>query len=136
MAICGKNYIHAQAIFTFASHEQEMGEQNFKLDVTESEDKVISELILSMFDLENKEERELVGDIVKVSFCLSSLQYPQKMTDKEAEQLWKLPVMKDFLARNGKYYFDEEQRDEVESSIKVLLDSWAGYYDEWAERRI
>ena len=59
-----------------------------------------------------------------------------KMTDKEAEQLWKLPVMKDFLARNGKYYFDEEQRDEVESSIKVLLDSWAGYYDEWAERRI
>ncbi len=113
-----------------------MGEQNFKLGVTESEDKVISELILSMFDLENKEERELVGDIVKVSFCLSNLQHPHKMTDKEAEQLWKLPVMKAFLERNGKYYFDEEQRDDVESSIKVLLDSWAGYYDEWAERRI
>ena len=77
MAICWKNYIHAQAIFTFANYPQEMGEQNFKLDVTESEDKVISELILSMFDLENKEERELVGDIVKVSFCLSSLQYPE-----------------------------------------------------------
>ena len=46
------------------------------------------------------------------------------MTDKESEQLWKLPVMKAFLARNGKYYFDEEQRDEVESSIKELLDCW------------
>ena len=27
-------------------------------------------------------------------------------------------------ARNGKYYFDEEQRDQVESSIKELLDCW------------
>ena len=32
--------------------------------------------------------------------------------------------MKAFLARGGKYYFDEEQRDEVESSIKELLDCW------------
>ena len=124
MAICWKNYIHAEAIFTFANHEQEMGKQNFKLDVTESEDKVISELILSMFDMDNEEEREMVSDIVKVSFCLSNLQHPHKMTDKEAEQLWKLPVMKAFLERNGKYYFDKEQRDEVESSIKELLDCW------------
>ena len=123
MAICWKNYIHAEAIFTFANHEQEMGEQNFKLDVTESEDRVIYNVIKSMFDTDNEDERELMSDIVKVSFCLS-LQQPHWVTDKEAEQLWKLPVMKAFLARNGKYYFDEEQRDEVESSIKELLDCW------------
>ena len=124
MAICWKNYIHAQAIFTFANYPQEMGEQNFKLDVTESEDRVIYNVIKSMFDTDNEDERELMSDIVKVSFCLSNLQHPHKMTDKEAEQLWKLPVMKAFLARNGKYYFDEEQRDDVESSIKELLDCW------------
>ena len=124
MAITWKNYIHAEAIFTFANYPQEMGEQNFKLDVTESEDRVIYNVIKSMFDTDNEDERELMSDIVKVSFCLSNLQHPHKMTDKEAEQLWKLPVMKAFLARNGKYYFDEEQRDEVESSIKELLDCW------------
>ena len=124
MAICWKNDIHAEAIFTFANHEQEMGEQNFKLDVTESEDRVIYNLIQSMFDINSVDELELMSDIVKVSFCLSNLQHPHKMTDKEAEQLWKLPVMKAFLARNGKYYFDEEQRDEVETSIKELLDCW------------
>ena len=124
MAICWKNDIHAEAIFTFANHEQEMGELNFKLDVTESEDRVIYNLIQSMFDINSVDELELMSDIVKVSFCLSNLQHPHKMTDKEAEQLWKLPVMKAFLARNGKYYFDEEQRDEVESSIKELLDCW------------
>ena len=124
MAIRWKNDIHAEAIFTFANHEQEMGEQNFKLDVTESEDRVIYNLIQSMFDINSVDELELMSDIVKVSFCLSNLQHPHKMTDKEAEQLWKLPVMKAFLARNGKYYFDEEQRDEVESSIKELLDCW------------
>ena len=32
--------------------------------------------------------------------------------------------MKAFLERNGKYYFDEEQRDDVETSIKELLDCW------------
>ena len=124
MAICWKNYIHAQAIFTFANYPQEMGEQNFKLDVTESEDRVIYNVIKSMFDTDNEDERELMSDIVKVSFCLSNLQHPHKMTDKEAEQLWELPVMKAFLERNGKYYFDKEQRDDVESSIKELLDCW------------
>ena len=126
MAICWKNYIHAEAIFTFANHEQEMGEQNFKLDVTESEDRVIYNLIQSMFDINSVDELELMSDIVKVSFCFSDgTRYPQKkLTEKEEAQLWKLPFMKAFLARNGKYYFDEEQRDEVESSIKELLDCW------------
>ena len=126
MAITWKNYINAEAIFTFANHEQEMGEQMFMLDVTESEDRVIYNIIKSMFDTDNEDERELMSDIIKVSFCFSDApSYPQKkLTKKEEEQLWKLPVMKAFLARNGKYYFDEEQRDEVETSIKELLDCW------------
>lgn len=109
-----KNYMNAQAIFTFANHEQEMGEQMFRLDATESEDRIIYNIIRSMFDMDNEDEREMISDIVKVSLCFS----------QEEEQLWELPVMKAFLARNGKYYFDEEQRDDVEASIKELLDSW------------
>ena len=46
------------------------------------------------------------------------------MKKKEAEKLWTLPFMKAFFERNGKYYFDEEQRDDVEDSIKELLDCW------------
>tara|TARA_R100000773_G_C4139476_1_gene66594 strand:- start:127 stop:513 length:387 start_codon:yes stop_codon:yes gene_type:complete len=122
MAICWRNYIHAEAIFTYAHYEQQMGHRDFKLDITESEDKVIFGLIKSMFDTENEYEREMMSDIVKVSFCLSNTELPTKMKKKEEEQVWNLPFMKAFLARNGKYYFDEEQRDEVESSIKELID--------------
>jgi hypothetical protein len=79
MAITWKNYINAEAIFTFANHEQEMGEQMFMLDVTESEDRVIYNVIKSMFDTDNEDERELMSDIVKVSFCFSDAPaYPQK----------------------------------------------------------
>tara|TARA_R110002110_G_scaffold198432_1_gene408719 strand:+ start:13 stop:477 length:465 start_codon:yes stop_codon:yes gene_type:complete len=124
MAICWKNYIHAEAIFTFANHEQEMGKQNFKLDVTESEDRVIYNLVKSMFDMDDEYEREMMSDIVKVSFCFSDTKHPHKMKKKEAEKLWTLPFMQAFFERNGKYYFDEEQRDEVESSIKELIDCW------------
>jgi len=126
MAIYWKNDIHAEAIFTFAHNEQEIAQRSFKLDVTESEDRVIYNLIQSMFDINSVDELELMSDIIKVSFCFSDgTRYPQKkLTKKEEEQLWKLPVMKAFLARGGKYYFDEEQRDEVESSIKELLDCW------------
>ena len=81
-------------------------------------------LLASYFDMDDAEDRELVSDIVKVSFCFSDTGYPQKMPKKEAEKLWTLPVMQEFFKRNGKYYFDDEQRDEVESSIKELLDCW------------
>lgn len=126
MGIYWKNDIHAEAIFTFAHNEQEIAQRSFKLDVTESEDRVIYNLIQSMFDINSVDELELMSDIIKVSFCFSDgTRYPQKkLTEKEEAQLWKLPFMQAFLARNGKYYFDEEQRDEVESSIKELLDCW------------
>ena len=116
-----KDYINAQAIFTFANHGQEMGEQMFRLDVTEAEDRIIYNIIRSMFDMDNEDEREMISDIVKVSLCFD---VSLVRRSQEEEQLWELPVMKAFLARNGKYYFDEEQRDDVEASIKELLDSW------------
>ena len=125
MAIYWKHQLHADAIFTFANHGQEQGTCRFRLDVTESEDRVIYHIIQSMFDINSVDELELMSDIVKVSFCFAhSPPYPRKISAKEDEEVWKLPVMKAFLARNGKYYFDEEQRDEVESSIKGLLDCW------------
>ena len=125
MAIYWKHDLHADAIFTFANYRQEQGVCRFKLDVTESEDRVIYNIIKSMFDTDNEEEREMMSDIVKVSFCFShSPPHPRKISAKEDEKVWNLPVMKAFLARNGKYYFDEEQRDDVESSIKELLDCW------------
>ena len=125
MAIYWKHQLHADAIFTFANHGQEQGTCRFRLDVNESEDRVIYHIIQSMFDINSVDELELMSDIVKVSFCFAhSPPYPRKISAKEDEEVWKLPVMKAFLARNGKYYFDEEQRDEVESSIKGLLDCW------------
>jgi hypothetical protein len=124
MAICWINYINAQAIFTYANHEQEMAETEFRLDFDADESEVISNLIKSYFDMDNADDRELISDIVKVSFCFSDTGHPQKLEKKEAEKFWTLPTMKAFLKRNGKYYFDEEQRDDVETSIKELLDCW------------
>ena len=124
MAICWINYTNAQAIFTYANHEQEVAETEFRLDVSADESEVISKLIKSYFDMDNADDRELISDIVKVSFCFSDTEYPQKLKKKEAEKFWTLPTMKAFLERNGKYYFDEEQRDDVETSIKELLDCW------------
>jgi hypothetical protein len=103
---------------------QEMCDAFFALDVTQSEDRFVYGLIKPMFDMDDEYEREKLSDIVKLSFSFSDAENPRKMNKKETEQFWSLPVMKAFLARNGKYYFDEEQRDEVESSIKELLDCW------------
>ena len=124
MAICWINQIQAEAIFTYANYDQEMATTNFLFDVSADESEVISKLIKSYFDMDNAEDREMISDIVKVSFCFSDAEYPQKLKKKEAEKFWTLPTMKAFLERNGKYYFDEEQRDDVETSIKELLDCW------------
>jgi len=124
MAICWKHYIHAEVIITYESFMQEMCDGFFALDVTQSEEEFIYGLVKPMFDMDDEYEREKLSDIVKLSFCFSDAENPRRMTEKESEQFWNLPVMKAFLARNGKYYFDEEQRDEVESSIKELLDCW------------
>ena len=124
MATCWKHYIHAEVIITYESFMQEMCDAFFALDVTQSEDRFVYGLIKPMFDMDDEYEREKLSDIVKLSFSFSDAENPRKMNKKESEQFWNLPVMKAFLARNGKYYFDEEQRDEVESSIKELLDCW------------
>ena len=124
MAICWINQIEAEAIFTYANHDQEMATTTFLFDVTAEESEVIGKLIKSYFDMDNADDRELISDIVKVSFCFSDTEYPQKLKKKEAEKFWTLPTMKAFLERSGKYYFDEEQRDDVETSIKELLDCW------------
>lgn len=124
MAIRWKHYIHAEVIITYENFMQEMCDAFFALDVTQSEDRFVYELIKPMFDMDDEYEREKLSDIVKLSFSFSDAENPRKMNKKETEQFWNLPVMKAFLARNGKYYFDEEQRDEVESSIKELLDCW------------
>jgi len=124
MAICWKHYIHAEVIITYESFMQEMCDGFFALDVTQSEEEFIYGLVKPMFDMDDEYEREKLSDIVKLSFSFSDAENPRKMNKKESEQFWNLPVMKAFLARNGKYYFDEEQRDEVESSIKELLDCW------------
>ena len=124
MAICWKNQIQAEAIFTYANYDQELATTNFLFDVSADESEVIGKLIKSYFDMDNEEDREMISDIVKVSFCFSDTEYPQKLKKKEAEKFWTLPTMKAFLERNGKYYFDEEQRDDVETSIKELLDCW------------
>jgi hypothetical protein len=124
MSIRWKFYIHAEVIITYESFMQEMCDGFFCLDVNQSEEEFIHGLIKPMFDMDDAYEREKISDIVKLSFCFSDAENPRKMNKKESEQFWGLPVMKAFLERGGKYYFDDEQRDDVETSIKELLDCW------------
>ena len=98
-----KTKIKVQLIFSFDNHEQQMWECEFKalpLDWNESD--LIRNLIENAFpnDIENTK------DLVKISMCING--------DKAST---KVPCIKQMLKRNGKYYFQPDQRDHVENAI-------------------
>ena len=92
-----------QIIFTFDNKDQQMWNTEMKfipLDMEESE--WIKHLIETAFykDMHN------ANDLVKISMCIGC--------DKKGYE--NIPMIKSFLSRNGKYYFQPNQRD-IENEI-------------------
>ena len=98
-----KTKIRVQLIFSFDNHEQQMWECTIKeLPLEWKESDLIRNLIENAFpnDIENAK------DLVKISMCISG--------DKVSK---KIPCIQQMLKRSGKYFFQPDQRDEVENAI-------------------
>ena len=108
MKIMFKEDINFDVILTFDSKEQEFYNCNMKLAVDTTErDLVHSILSYGFLDKCLTTYPDDVFDLCKISVCVSC-----KETD-----FVKLPCIKALLKRNGKYYFQPNQRDEVEDAI-------------------
>jgi hypothetical protein len=102
--IAFKPLISVEIIYSFDNKDQEMWSFDYFLeDVLMSEDKLIKDLITRPYT----DDLKTLDDLFKVSMCLSC----------EVEEFVKLPCFKDVLSKNGKYYFDPKQRDQVEDKI-------------------
>lgn len=99
-----KPRLSINAIFTYNYKPQEMLDFEIGIrDINADESEFIGKLLLDIF----KDELCCLDDICKLSLCIGC----------ENEDFIKLPIIKKIFARNGKYYFDSEQRDEVEEKI-------------------
>src|SRR5210317_2189428 len=102
--IAFKPLISVEIIYGFDNKEQEMWSFDYFLeDVLMSEDKLVKDLITRPYT----DDLEILDDLFKVSMCLSC----------EVKEFVKLLGFKDILSKNGKYYFDPKQRDQVEDKI-------------------
>ena len=99
-----KPRISINAIFTYDYKPQEMLNLEMKVgDINADEAEFIEKLLLDIF----KDELCCLDDICKLSLCIGC----------ENEDFIKLPIIKKIFNKGGKYYFDSEQRDEVEEKI-------------------
>ena len=102
--IAFKPLISVEIIHSFDNKEQDMWSFDYFLeDVLMSEDKLVRDIITRPY----VDVLETLDDLYKVSICLSC----------EVKDFVKLPGFKNIISRNGKYYFDPKQRDEVENKI-------------------
>ena len=102
--IAFKPLISVEIIYSFDNKEQDMWSFDYFLeDVLMSEDKLVRDIITRPY----VDVLETLDDLYKVSICLSC----------EVKDFVKLPGFKNIISRNGKYYFDPKQRDEVEDKI-------------------
>jgi hypothetical protein len=102
--IAFKPLISVEIICSFDNKEQDMWSFDYFLeDVLMSEDKLVRDIITRPY----VDVLETLDDLYKVSICLSC----------EVKDFVKLPGFKNIISRNGKYYFDPKQRDEVENKI-------------------
>ena len=96
--------MNVEIIFTFDNQEQQMWNTKMKfipLDMNESE--WIKHLIERAFH----NDMHLTKDLCKISMCIGC----------EEKGYDNIPMIKSFLSRNGKYYFQPNQRDNVETAI-------------------
>ena len=92
-----------QMIFTFDNKDQQMWDTTMRVVPIEMKE---SEWIQSLIKEAFKEDLHNANDLVKISMCIGC--------DKKGYE--KIPMIKSFLSRNGKYYFQPDQRD-IENEI-------------------
>ena len=96
--------IDIEIILSYDNKDQQMWNTTIrKLSVDCTEIELMRGLIESAF----KSDMNYANDLCKISMCVSC----------KARDFEKLPCIKNFLARNGKYYFQPNQRDDIESAI-------------------
>ena len=96
--------LNIEVIFTFDGKDQQMWRTTMKvipLDMKESE------WIRSLIQLAFENDMHEANDLVKISMCIGC----------KAKGYQNIPMIKGYLSRNGKYYFQPDQRDEVEEEI-------------------
>ena len=95
--------LRVQIIFTFDSQEQQMWNTTMRVIPIEMKE---SEWIQSLIKMAFEKDLHNANDLVKISMCIGC--------DQKGYE--KIPMIKSFLSRNGKYYFQPDQRD-IENEI-------------------
>jgi hypothetical protein len=108
MKIIFKEDINFDVILTFDGKDQEFYNCNMKLAVDTTEKDLVHSILIGGFVKENLDYYpDALLDLCKLSVSVSC---------KEKDFL-KLPCIKALLKRNGKYYFQPDQRDEATFNI-------------------
>ena len=95
--------LRVQIIFTFDNQEQQMWNTTMRVIPIEMKE---SEWIQSLIKMAFEKDLHNANDLVKISMCIGC--------DQKGYE--KIPMIKSFLSRNGKYYFQPDQRD-IENEI-------------------
>jgi len=98
-----KPTVQHNVIFTFDDREQEIIDFSFANIpcYAEYESEYIRQIILKVIGEENAKA------LSKISMCVAC----------EEKDFFKLPIVKSVFERNGKYFFQPNQRDDIESDI-------------------
>ena len=108
MKIMFNEDINFDVILSFDDKDQEFFNFNMKLAVDTTEKDLVHSILIGGFVKENLDYYpDALLDLCKLSVCVSC---------KEKDFL-KLPCINALLKRKGKYYFQPNQRDEMEEVI-------------------
>ena len=97
-----------QIIFTFDNQEQQLWNTEMKCIPIEMKE---STWIRHLIELAFNDDINLTKDLVKISMCIGC--------DQKGYE--NIPMIKSFLSRNGKYYFQPDQRDIENEIIKGTI---------------
>tara|TARA_R100000781_G_C4032300_1_gene111017 strand:- start:39 stop:491 length:453 start_codon:yes stop_codon:yes gene_type:complete len=102
--LCLKAKMQVEIIFTFDSKPQQSYNATMRIVPVDLKE---SEWIKSLIELAFANDMHEANDLCKLSIAIGYKN--KKISD--------IPMIKSFFARNGKYYFQPNQRDEVEEEI-------------------